>query len=112
MNDVIQVQTTTDQQELALAIARDLVENRLAACVQIGGPITSVYRWSGQVETATEWICTIKTSGELYDAVEQRIRRLHSYDEPEIVAGPITRLSDGYLRWLQTQVAVRPEGRS
>jgi len=103
-NRVIQVQTTTDKQEEALAIARDLVQRQLAACVQIGGPLTSVYRWKENVETAREYVCIAKTTAELYTAVQQRIRQLHSYDEPEIIAIDIDQLSPSYLEWLQLQV--------
>ncbi len=61
MENAIQIITTTDSKAAAERIARELVEQRLAACVQIGGPITSVYRWQGKMETAEEWTCTIKT---------------------------------------------------
>ncbi len=104
MNAILQIQTTTDQRESALAIAEDLVNRRLAACVQINGPITSLYRWKGNVETATEWTCTIKTTVNLYSDVERRIQQLHSYEEPEIIAVEIAVTSTGYLRWLQAQV--------
>jgi len=105
MNDILQVQTTTDQQQAALNIAQDLVRNHLAACVQIGGPITSVYRWQGNVETASEWTCTIKTTADLYPAVEQRIRQLHTYEEPEIIAVEIARASPSYVTWLMSQLS-------
>lgn len=105
MNDILQVQTTTDQRETAQKIAHDLVRDRLAACVQIGGPITSVYRWQGNVETASEWICTIKTTADLYPTVEQHIRQLHTYEEPEIVAVEIAKASPSYLDWLRNQLA-------
>lgn len=104
MDEAIQVVTTTDNQQIALAIARDLVENRLAACVQVGGPVTSVYRWEGQRETATEWTCAIKTVRDLYHAVESRIRQLHNYEVPEIVALPLIDGSETYLAWLREQV--------
>jgi periplasmic divalent cation tolerance protein len=106
MDDVIQIQTTTGDQQTAATIARDLVENRLAACVQMGGPITSVYRWQGQVETATEWTCVIKTARRLYAAVESRLRQLHSYAEPEIVVVDLVDGSPTYLAWLRAQVTV------
>ena len=105
MTDIMQVQTTTDQRESALAIAEDLVGSGLAACVQIGGPITSLYRWRGNVETASEWTCTIKTTVGLYPAVEQRIRQLHTYEEPEIIAVEIAVASTSYLNWLRAQLA-------
>jgi periplasmic divalent cation tolerance protein len=104
MDDAIQVLTTTGDQQTAATIAQDLVGSRLAACVQIGGPLTSVYRWQGQVETATEWTCTVKTVRRLYTAVESRIRQLHSYEEPEIVVVDLVDGSPTYLAWLRAQV--------
>ena len=104
---IVQVQTTSDRQESVLAIAQDLVDKRLAACVQISGPITSVYRWREKVETATEWTCSIKTTTDLYPAVEQRIRQLHTYEEPEIIAIEIATGSPRYLEWLTAQLTRR-----
>ena len=104
MDEAIQVVTTTDQEQTAQAIAQDLVAQRLAACVHIGGPITSVYRWQGEVETAFEWTCAIKTLRRLYPAVESRIRQLHNYEVPEIVVLPLVDGSPDYLTWLRAQV--------
>ena len=104
MDEAIQVVTTTDSEQIAQAIARDLVENQLAACVQVGGPVTSVYRWEGRIETATEWTCAIKTVRDLYHALESRIRKLHNYDVPEIVVLPLVDGSAAYLAWLREQV--------
>lgn len=104
MDDAIQVLTTTGDQQSAATMARDLVGSRLAACVHIGGPMTSVYRWQGQVETATEWTCAIKTVRRLYAAVESRIRQLHNYKEPEIVVLDLVDGSPTYLAWLRAQV--------
>lgn len=104
MADFIQVVTTTAKQDLAIQIATELVERRLAACVQILGPITSTYRWDGQIETSQEWICVAKTQQKRYDEVEEAIRRRHDYDVPEIVATPITAGSKSYLEWLATEI--------
>jgi periplasmic divalent cation tolerance protein len=106
MDEAIQVLTTTDNQQAAMTIAQDLVGSRLAACVQISGPVTSVYRWQGQIETATEWACAIKTVRGLYPAVESRIRQLHNYEEPEIVALDLIAGSQTYLAWLREQVTM------
>lgn len=105
MTDVIQVQTTTDCQDAALRIAEELVTARLAACAQVSGPITSVYRWQGKVESATEWMCAAKTTTHLYPQVAERIRELHSYEEPEIIAWEIAQGSPSYLQWLHDQLA-------
>jgi len=104
MSEAIQVSTTTATKEDAQKIAAALVERRLAACVQVGGPITSVYRWQGIIETSDEWLCTIKTTRAAYEQVEAAIRQLHPYDEPEIIAVPIVAGSAGYLKWLDQQV--------
>jgi periplasmic divalent cation tolerance protein len=104
MRDAIQIITTTDSRAAAEHIARTLVEQRLAACVQIGGPVTSVYRWQGQVECAEEWTCTIKTTADRYRDVEAQIRTHHTYAEPEILQMSIPGGSDTYLAWLRQQV--------
>ena len=104
MTEYIQVATTTDSQSAAQTIATALVDRRLAACVQISGPIESVYRWQGKVETAQEWHCTVKTRSSLFENVAQAIGELHSYDCPEIVATPLAHVSDEYGWWLDKQL--------
>ena len=104
MSVAIQVQTTAANRQEAELIAARLVDQRLAACVQISGPIQSRYWWQGRCEQSEEWLCTIKTLESRYSDVERCIREIHSYDEPEILAMPIVRGSDGYLRWLAKQV--------
>jgi periplasmic divalent cation tolerance protein len=104
MTDYIQIITTTDKQEDAERIARALVDERLAACVQIVGPMASVYRWQGQIETAREWQCWIKSRRALYDEIETAIRRLHPYEVPEILAMPVLAGGVDYLRWLDGEV--------
>lgn len=99
----IQVTTTTDKREDAERIARSLVEARLAGCVQILGPITSIYRWKGRIETAGEWLCLIKSREDLYGPIEQAIRALHPYETPEIIATPVTEGSSEYLDWLRRE---------
>ena len=103
MTDVIQVSTAIDSQEGACQIAQKLVSQRLAACVQVSGPITSTYWWKGNMETAQEWICTAKTRKELYEAVEQAIRTLHPYEVPDIVATPVFLGSQSYLDWIASE---------
>ena len=103
MAELIQVVTTTASEDEARRIAAALVERRLAACVQIVGPITSVYRWQGAVETSQEWQCAIKTRRDLYADVEAAIVELHSYDVPEVLAVPIIAGSPGYLAWVETE---------
>jgi len=100
----IQVLTTIDRRETAELIAREAVERRLAACVQIVGPVTSIYRWQGQVETAEEWHLWMKTRQELYCQLEQLIRQTHSYQTPEILSMPILSGLEAYLKWLDQSV--------
>ncbi len=103
MADYIQVVTTTERREDAERIGRALVEERLAACVQVAGPITSTYRWQGKIETAQEWQCWAKSRRDLYDRIERAIRRLHPYEVPEVLAMPIVAGSADYLAWLDAE---------
>jgi periplasmic divalent cation tolerance protein len=101
----VQVTTTTDSREKALALARSTVEARLAACAQVSGPILSVYRWQGAVEEAQEWVVTLKTRSERYQMLEDHIRERHSYDVPEVLATPVTAGSAAYLSWIEENVS-------
>jgi periplasmic divalent cation tolerance protein len=78
-----------------------VVEERLAACAQVVGPLTSVYRWEGQIERASEWYCHLKTTLERLPALQVRIRQLHPYDIPEIIAVLILQGDAEYLEWIQ-----------
>lgn len=100
MTEFIQVITTTPDRPLALAIAERLVEARLAACVQVGGPVTSTYRWQEKIETAEEWYCVSKCRADQFDEVERAIAAVHPYEVPEIIAVPILAGSAKYLGWL------------
>ena len=101
----LQVQTATPTRDAAECIAAALVDRRLAACVQVAGPVTSTYRWKGAVEAAEEFLCLIKTRAALYDKVEAAIRELHPYETPEIIATPIAAGSRDYLQWLDRETA-------
>lgn len=85
-------------------IAETLVEERLAACVNLINPIRSIYRWKGGVERGDEVLLVIKTTGVRYAALERRVRELHSYEVPEVVALRVDRGSAPYLDWLRAQV--------
>jgi periplasmic divalent cation tolerance protein len=100
MTDYIQVVTTVARREDAETIARTLVEERLAACVQIIGPVTSIYRWQGKIESAQEWQCWAKSRQDHYDRMEETIRRLHPYTVPEILVMPVSAGGSDYLTWL------------
>jgi periplasmic divalent cation tolerance protein len=80
------------------------VEERLAACAQVTGPISSTYRWQGKVQQASEWYCHLKTTVERLPALEARIRELHPYDVPEIIAVPIMQGNAAYLEWIHDSV--------
>lgn len=104
MTDYCQVTTTLPTEEAAARVARALVEARLAACVQIQGPITSVYRWQGAVETSAEWYCHAKTTRARIAEVERVVRESHPYEVPEIIALPIVAGHAPYLRWIDESV--------
>ena len=101
----IQVVTTTTEKKDAETLAQAALENRLAACVQISGPIESRYWWNGRIETASEWVVTMKTRQDLYKQLEKLLLELHPYDQPEIIGTAVSEVSAGYLKWLTEQVA-------
>lgn len=100
MTDARIVFTTTATHDEAARIARTLVERRLAACVNILGPVESVYRWRDAIETSPEFLLLIKTSKAQAKAVEAAIKELHSYELPECVQVSIEAGSSEYLAWL------------
>ncbi|MGI5352285.1 divalent-cation tolerance protein CutA [Streptomyces sp. CA-250714] len=103
MAEILTVLTTTSSQEDAKALAAAAIERRLAACAQLSGPVTSVYRWEGAVQTDPEWQVLFKTSAARYDALEAYLREAHPYDVPEIIATPVVRGSADYLRWVEDE---------
>jgi periplasmic divalent cation tolerance protein len=100
----VQMVTTTATRTDARHIARAVVKRRLAACVQIVGPIESTFRWLSKVETAREWLCLIKTTQARYRELVTVVKALHPYDTPEIIALPIAAGSRRYLDWLAASV--------
>lgn len=107
MTEFIQIITTVETATDAERIANALLTQRLAACVQIVGPITSRYWWQGTIEQATEYQCLIKSRHDLFAAVEAAIVAVHPYQIPEILATPVTAGGAGYLAWLTAEL--RPE---
>ena len=101
MTDLIAIQTTTGTRHDAQQIAAALVDQRLAACVQISQPIESIYRWDGKQQTSEEWLVTIKTGADKFADVERLILSLHPYDQPEIIALPILKANAGYAKWVR-----------
>lgn len=101
MSDVWVVTTTWPSEADAAGAAQALVTEGLAACAQVQGPLASTFHWGGKVDHATEWFCHLKTTAERYPALESRIRALHSYEVPEIVALPVAAGNPAYLAWVR-----------
>jgi len=99
-----QVTTTLPDHTTAEQVATRLVEERLAACAQVIGPVRSTYWWAGKIEQADEWYCHLKTTLARLPGVEARIRELHPYEVPEIIAVPILQGNLDYLKWIQETV--------
>ena len=105
MTGCCQVTTTLPDQAAAERLGRVLVEERLAACAQVVGPVWSTYHWQGAVERATEWYCHLKTTAARLPQLQSRIRELHPYDVPEIIALPVLDGDADYLRWIDETVS-------
>jgi len=105
MTDKLIVLVTCGSAKEARRIAKAVVEQKLAACVNIlDARVQSIYRWKGRIESAKEVLLVIKTSRRRFAVLEKKIRQLHSYDEPEIIALPIVAGARGYLRWIADSV--------
>ena len=103
MAEYVQVLTTVDSEESGVQLGRGIVEARLAACVQIVGPIRSLYWWQGQVDDAREWQLLLKTTAERLPALEVHIKAHHSYETPEIIVTAIVGGSAEYLGWVSEE---------
>ncbi|MSO97369.1 MAG: divalent-cation tolerance protein CutA [Rhodospirillaceae bacterium] len=101
--DYVMVYVTTGTRAEADAIAEALVRDRLVACVNVLGDIQSVYRWQGQIEKSTEVALIAKTRADLFDEVRDRVKAMHSYDVPCIVAYPMVDGYAPYLEWIKTE---------
>ncbi|GIU73494.1 MAG: divalent-cation tolerance protein CutA [Bryobacteraceae bacterium] len=108
MTDKIIVLTTCPSEEEAGRIARLLVEERLAACVQILPPMRSIYRWRGALEESEERLLVIKTRRGLFGDLSRRVRASHSYEVPELLAVPVVDGAEDYLAWMDAEL--RQEG--
>ena len=97
------VLTTLPDPDAARALGRALVEERLAACVSVGGPVESIYHWRGSIETSAEVQLAIKTRTHLFEAVAAAIRARHPYELPEILAVPVTGGAADYLAWIDAE---------
>ncbi len=105
MSELLLVLTTFAQPEEAQTIVRQLVEERLIACGNLLPEVTSIYRWQGEIETAGEVIALLKTTRSHYPALEARLRSLHPYEVPEIVAIPAERGLRAYLDWVNRETS-------
>jgi periplasmic divalent cation tolerance protein len=104
MTDKRIVLCTAGSEEEARKIARHLVEQRLAACVNVVPQIESIYRWQGKMESAREWLLLIKTTVERFPDVRDAIRELHSYEVPECISISVEDGSAAYLEWIERSV--------
>ncbi len=107
MTDKIVVLTACDSLEVASNLARDLVEQRLAACVNVIPGGHSIYHWKGKVESTTEWLLVIKSRRDLFPAVRTAVEKLHTYELPELIALPVVEGSEPYLAWLDRELAAK-----
>jgi len=100
MTDLLVVYITVGSEEEGNRLARVIVEEKLAACVNRIGGVQSTYAWEGKIQTDEEQLLIVKTSAAAFDQLEQRVRDLHSYDVPEIIAVPLVRGHQAYLKWI------------
>ncbi|MCC6510336.1 MAG: divalent-cation tolerance protein CutA [Pirellulaceae bacterium] len=100
---VIEVTTTCGCQDSARELAGKLIDHRLAACVQISGPIESMYRWEEKVQREPEWSCTIKSSVKVRHKLIEFIEAHHAYAIPQILVAEIT-ASDRYAAWVESEI--------
>jgi periplasmic divalent cation tolerance protein len=103
VSDCYQVTTTLPDQSAAEQMAASLVRERLAACAQVLGPVSSTYLWKGGVERSQEWFCYLKTTLLKLPELQRRIHELHTYEVPEIIALPITHGNEQYLEWIREE---------
>lgn len=104
MTDKIVVLTTCDSEEKAAELARALVEQKVAACVNILPGVRSIYHWQGKVEDAQEWQLVIKSRRDLFPTLKEAIAAVHSYEVPEVLALPVVDGSEAYLSWLDREL--------
>jgi periplasmic divalent cation tolerance protein len=99
--EALVVYITAPNEEEGAKIARTLVEERLAGCVNIVRPIRSIYRWQENIEDDTEVLMIVKTQKKLFTSLNSRVKELHSYTVPEVIAVPVVDGSEDYLKWLE-----------
>ena len=108
MTDKIVVLSTCASEEEAESLARQIVEQRLAACVNVIPHIRSYYRWKGALESAEEWLLLIKSSRDRFELLRAALEKAHSYEIPEVLALPVVDGAENYLNWIES--GLREEG--
>jgi len=103
MTEFIIVLITASKEDEAVRIAQELVDSRLAACVNIMKGIRSIYRWKGKREDEAEVLMVVKTRQDLFEGLKKKVKELHSYSVPEIIALPVMEGSEEYLKWLREE---------
>jgi periplasmic divalent cation tolerance protein len=110
VTDHYQLSVTASSEQEAKRLAQLVVSQRLAACAQVLGPMTSTYWWNGRVESADEWLCLVKTAGDRVDAAIAAVRAAHSNHTPEIIAVPIATGDQDYLVWVTSETRPASSG--
>ncbi len=104
MDSLIIISTTFEQKEDGARVARLLLDERLVACAQLSGPISSYYHWDGSIADSMEFSLSLKTTGSLYAKVEARLKDIHPYELPEIISQTVTHVSEEYMEWVKSEV--------
>lgn len=105
MSQLIIITTTSDAEDVLGRIADRLVGAQLAACCQICGPIKSIYRWNGNVESSSEFELKVKTASAKFDEVSSVIKAMHNYDVPQIVALDVSHIEAAYGDWMDANLS-------
>jgi periplasmic divalent cation tolerance protein len=108
LNDYIIILVTTKDEQEAEKISQLLLKERLIACANIVGPVTSFFHWSGKTEKAEECLVVMKSRRDLFGQVAESVKRLHSYEVPEVLALPIVDASKAYLDWMSVVLKPKP----
>lgn len=102
--EFIQIQTTTDNSQLAKEIAKELIALKLVVCVQIIPNVTSLYTWENKLEESGEFLLFMKTKSSNFEQIAEKIKQLHTYETPEIIATTITNISNDYAKWMKLEL--------
>ena len=103
MYPLIIISTTFENKKDGEKLSRSLLDEKLIACAQLSGPITSYYRWEGDVAASTEFILTMKTKEPLYEKVKTRLKEMHPYELPEIIVQAVPESSEEYMQWVEDE---------